>query len=317
LQIIKAGGIPKEGLGSTLNFILPTANIAHLLDADLIISQTAYMMDYRASDILNRGLELQGEGRVCDIMEILLDDPSIGPFQSRMDRAQALLDLTYDRAIKKCTTNPSEMLFSEYAMKEISRCDTLIFNDYRTLSFGYTPQIISRGWTPCSQAWWKGVIEQYSGPAHGNDIAIHYRWGDMAQRGAQTRDKWKLDITKVKRLVDIIRQENPKVLVNVYMKKSKENESENQLRQILAPLDGKYTIIEAAEDVEELAMMSKARYLILNSGSFSVAAAATSEAQVVVHNNGGAEDHWKALGIKHVFNYDQIDEGEFRKAVKL
>lgn len=306
LQVIKAGGIPKEGLGSSLGFITAAANIAYLLDAEFIITQTAEMMGYRASDILNRGVELRGGGRTCDIMEILLEDPGTGSFQGRMDRAQSILDVTYERAIKKCTTVPTEILLSDYAINEIARCDTLVINDYRT---------ISRGWTHCSQAWWKGVIDQYAGPAHGNDIAIHFRWGDM-YHVSQVEDKWRFDMNKVARLVDIIREENPGVVVNVYMKKSRENESERRMREILLPLTGDYNIIEAAEDVEELAMMAKARYLFINSGSFSTAAAATRAAQVVVFNNGGAHHHLAAMGIDHVFNYDQMDDAEFRKAVK-
>jgi hypothetical protein len=306
LQIIKAGGIPKEGLGSSLGFITAVANIAHLLDAELIFTQTAEMMGYRASEILNKGLELQGGGRTCDIMEVLLEDPGSGTFQGRMDRAQSILDVTYERAIKKCTTVPTEILLSDYARDELAKCDTLIINDYRT---------ISRGWTHCSQSWWKGVIDQYSGPAHGNDIAIHFRWGDM-YHVAQKEDKWRFDMTKVAPLVNIIRQENPSVVVNVYMKKSKENESERRMKEILAPLDGEINIIEAPEDVMELAMMSKARYLIINSGSFSTAAAATGNAQVVVFNNGGAHHTLGAMGLKNLFNYDKMDEAEFRAAVK-
>jgi hypothetical protein len=306
LQVVKAGGIPKEGLGSSLGFITAAANIAYLLDADLIISQTAEMMGYRVSDILNKGLTLEGGGRVCDIMEILLEDPSTGQFQARMDRAQSILDKTYERAIKKCSTVPTEILLSDYAIKELSRCDTLIINDYRT---------ISRGWTHCSMSWWKSVIDQYSAPAHGNDVAIHYRWGDM-YHVSQVENKWRLDMVKVAKLVDIIRQENPSVVVNVFMKKSKENESERKMRELLQPLTGDYNIIEAESDEEELSMMAKAKYLIINSGSYSTAAAATAAAKVVVFNNGGAHHTLGAMNLEHLFDYDHLDENEFRAAVK-
>jgi hypothetical protein len=306
LQVVKAGGIPKEGLGSSLGFITATANIAHLLDADLIITQTAEMMGYRVSDILNKGLELEGGGRVCDIMEILLDDPGTGTFQGRMDRAQGILDETYERAIKKCSTVPTEILLSDYAMKEINRCDTIVINDYRT---------ISRGWTHCSMSWWKSAIEQYSPPAIGNDVAIHFRWGDMYHK-ATTEDKWKLEMVKVAKIVDIIRQEKPDVIVNVFMKKSKENESEKRMREILQPLSGKFNIIEAETDVEELSMMAKAEYLIINSGSYSTAAAATGNAKVVVFNNGGAHHTLGAMGLKHLFNYDDYEESQLRAAIK-
>lgn len=306
LQIIKAGGIPKEGLGSSLGFITAVANIATLLDAELIISQTAEMMGYRASEILNKGLELKGGGRVCDIMEILLENPSYGNFQDRMDRAQATLDITYERAIKKCTTTPTEVLLSDYAIKELSRCDTVVINDYRT---------ISRGWTKCSQEWWRGVIDQYGGPAHGNDVAIHFRWGDMYHK-AQSEDKWMMDMKRVSRLVDIIREENPSVVVNVYMKKSKENESEKRMREILAPLSGDFNIIEAEHDVDELGMMAKARYLFINSGSFSTAAAATKNAQVVVYNSDSGRGTLEGMKLDHLYRYDRMDDEEFRRAVR-
>jgi hypothetical protein len=306
LQVVKAGGIPKEGLGSSLGFITASANIAHLLDADLIITQTAEMMGYRASDLLNRGLELRGGGRTCDIMEVLLDDPSTGTFQGRMDRAQSILDMTYDRAEKKCSTTPTEVLLSDYALREISRCDTLVINDYRT---------ISRGWTNCSMAWWASVIDQYGGEPLGNDIAIHFRWGDMFEV-SQIEDKWRFDMTKVARVVDIIREENPTVVVNVFMKKSRQNESLRRMRELLLPLSGNFHIVEAEDDVEELAMMAKARYLIINSGSFSTAAAARAWADVVIFNNGGAQHTLREMGLKHVFNYDRFDEDELRRAIR-
>jgi hypothetical protein len=306
LHVVKAGGIPKEGLGSSLGFITASANIAHLLDADLIISQTAEMMGYRASEILNIGLELRGGGRVCDIMEVLLEDPSTGTFQGRMDRAQSILDVTYERAEEKCRNTPTEDLLSEYALEEISRCDVLVINDYRT---------ISRGWTSCSMAWWASVIDQYAGEPHGNDIAIHFRWGDMFEV-SQIEDKWRFDMTKVARVVDIIREENPTVTVNVFMKKSRQNESQQQMRQLLSPLDGEFNIVEADNDVEELAMMAKARYLIINSGSFSTAAAARAWADVVIYNEGGARHSLQDMGLKHVFGYDHYEEDQLRQAIR-
>ena len=306
LQIIKAGGIPKEGLGSSLGFITATANIANLLDAELIITQTAEMMGYRVSDILNKGLSLEANGRVCDIMEILLEDPGTGTFQGRMDRAQGILDKTYERAIKKCTNVPTEILLSDYAMKEINRCDTIVINDFRT---------ISRGWTKCSMAWWKSVIDQYSPPSEGNDIAIHFRWGDMYHK-ALTEKKWKMDMNYAAKIVEIIRQEKPNVVVNVFMKKSKENESENRMREILKPLTGPFNILEAETDVEELAMMAKAEYLIINSGSYSTAAAATGAAKVVVFNNGGAHHTLGAMNLRNLFNYEDYDEAKLRAAVQ-
>lgn len=305
LQVVKAGGVPKEGLGSSLGFITAVANIATLLDADLMISQTAEMMDYRVSDILNRGLTLQN-GRVCDIMEILLEDPSTGPFQARMDRAQGLLDKTYERAIKKCTTTPTEILLSDYALKEIARCDIVVINDYRS---------ISRGWTHCAMAWWKGAIDQYSAPAAGNDVAIHFRWGDMYFK-ALNEAKWKMDMVKVARIVDIIREEKPDVVVNVFMKKSKENESERRMREILQPLSGTFNIIEAETDVEELSMMAKAEYLIINSGSYSTAAAATGNAKVVAFNNGGAHHTLGGMQLDNLFNYDTYEEEALRLAIR-
>lgn len=306
LQVIQAGGIPKEGLGSTLGFIRARANIAYLLDADFLISQTAHMMDYRASEILNKGVELNGGGRVCDIMEVLLEQPGYGDFRDRMTRAQSTLDETYKRALRKCTTHPNDEWLTDYAKEEIARCDVLIINDYR---------IYGGPWTRCNMAWWKPVIDQYSGPAHGNDIAIHFRWGDM-YHVSQIEAKWKTDMNKMAPLIDIIRKENPSVVVNVYMKRSEENESEQRMREILMPLSGDYNIIEAAEDVEELSMMGKARYLFLNSGSFSTAAAATNAAQVVVWNNGGAQHAFEEMQTKNVFNYDDMDIEEFRLAVR-
>ena len=306
LQIIKAGGIPKEGLGSSLGFITATANIATLLDAELIITQTAEMMGYRVSDILNKGLQLEGAGRVCDIMEIRLEDPGTGTFQGRMDRAQGILDKTYERAIKKCTTVPTEILLSDYAMKEINRCDTIIINDFRT---------ISRGWTKCSMAWWKGAIDQYSPPAEGNDVANHFRWGDMYHK-ALTEKKWMMEMDKVAKVVEIIRSEKPSVVVNVFMKKSKENESENRMREILSPLKGPFNIIEAETDVEELSMMAKAEYLIINSGSYSTGAAATGAARVVVFNGGGAHHTLGAMNLTNLFNYQELDEAKLKAAVR-
>ncbi|KAL7424489.1 hypothetical protein Q5752_000173 [Cryptotrichosporon argae] len=309
LQVIKAGGVPKEGLGSSLGFMNAVVNIAVLLDADFIQTQTATMMDYRASDIVNAGVTVRGGGRVCDVMEVLLPDPSVGHFQERMDRAQRLLDDLYVRAERMCHAgigNASEPLLGDYARAELARCDTLIVNDYRAVSFMYSP---------CSVRWWHGVIDQYSGPAHGNDIAIHFRWGDMYKK-AQVEAKWATNMTLAAHVVDIIRSVNPGVAVKVYMKKSVENESESRLREILAPLSGDFTIVQAGSDVEELAMMAKARYLILNGGSYSLAAALSGNAQLVVHNGANVAHKFEAMGLERVFDITAYDEGALREAAR-
>jgi hypothetical protein len=307
LQVIKAGGIPKEGFGSSLGFILATANIAYLLDADLYISQTATFFDYRASDYLNKGIEIQPNARFCDIIEILELDPAAGQFQERIDRSLTRLDQLYHETEQKCRNRDDRQVFSDYALKEMESCDVIIINDYR---------VISRGWTPCSQNWWKSVIDKYSAPAHGNDIAIHFRWGDMAYK-AKTEAKWKMDMTKVAPLVDIIREVNPSVQVRVFMAKSDANESQDELREILKPLSGEFEIVEAGDDIEELSMMGKARYLFVNSGSFSIAAAATRAAGVVIHNEGGARGSLEVgLQLDQVFGYDTLDPLVFREAVR-
>lgn len=309
LQILRTGGIPKEGLGSSIGFMRTAGNLAYLLDADYIISMTALMFDYRASEIVNKGLSLKSGGRVCDIMEVILHNPSDGHFQERMDRAQSYLDRLYQRGKQICQGELPEdtPLLDEYALKELDRCDTLVINDYR---------IVGGSWSPCNRAWWQDVIDSYqTGPRHGNDIAIHFRWGDM-YHVAQKEDKWKLEMAKVAPLVNIIREENPSVVVNVYMKPSRENESERRMRQILQPLAGEYNIIESSDDVEELSMMAQARYLFINAGSFSTAAAASGHAQVVVHNNGGAHHTLAEMRLKHIFSYDDIDLSAFRSAVK-
>jgi hypothetical protein len=306
MQVIQAGGIPKEGLGSSLGFLLHTANIAMMLDADFLITQTAQMFEYRASDIFNRGVEFRGGGTVCDIMEVLLTDPSSGTFQGRMDRAQGYLDELYDRGQRICRGETNEELFDEYAKAELARCDTLVFNDFRTHGTHHTP---------CTQKWWRDVISPYSGPAHGNDIAIHFRWGDVFMK-AQIEPKWKTDMTKVTPLVNIIREENPSVTVRIFLKRSRENESMDRLREILTPLSGDFEIVEAETDIEELSMMSKARYFFMNSGSFSEHAAATNNADIVVENGGGARSPLSRMSLKHVFDYNRVDLAQFRQAVR-
>jgi hypothetical protein len=306
MQVIKAGGIPKEGLGSSLGFVLYAANLAQMLDADFIVTQTAEMMGYRASEIFNKGVELLPGGTTCDILEVLLKHPGDGTFQGRMDRAVAYLDTMYERAQAICRGESTEDLFDDYALAELRNCDTLVINDYRAKGTHHTP---------CTKIWWRDIINQFSGPAHGNDVAIHFRWGDMYQI-SQISDKWRFNMTLITPLVDIIREENPTVSVHVYMKKSKLNESDRRMREILAPLSGDFTIIEAAEDVEELSMMAKAKYLFVNSGSFSEHAAATGQATVVIENGGGVRGPINRMALKHVFNYNKVDLDEFRQAVR-
>jgi hypothetical protein len=239
-------------------------------------------------------------------LEIMLNRPGEGTFQGRMDRGQGYLDELYDRGQRICRGESDEELFDEYSLGELARCDTLIFNDFRTHGTHHTP---------CTQKWWRGVISPYSGPAHGNDIAIHFRWGDMYFR-SQIELKWKTDMALVAPLVDIIREENPSVVVRIFMKRSKENESMERLREILAPLSGDFEIVDADSDIEELSMMSKARYFFMNSGSFSEHAAATNNADIVIENGGGARSPLARMSLKHVFDYNKVDKNEFRKAVK-
>jgi hypothetical protein len=133
---------------------------------------------------------------------------------------------------------------------------------------------------------------------------------------SQIELKWKTDMALVAPLVDIIREENPSVVVRIFMKRSKENESMERLREILAPLSGDFEIVDADSDIEELSMMSKARYFFMNSGSFSEHAAATNNADIVIENGGGARSPLARMSLKHVFDYNKVDKNEFRKAVK-
>ncbi|WWC60931.1 uncharacterized protein I303_103507 [Kwoniella dejecticola CBS 10117] len=310
LQVIQAGGIAKEGIGSSMGFILYGANIAGMLDADFLVTQTAQMFDYRVSDIVNRGIELRSGGRTCDILEILLSDPSNGSFKERQDRAMLLLDDLYERSrrIARKGKHSPEGIFTEYSLREIERCDTIIINDYRPVSTHHTPY---------TTRWWNNVISQYSGPPHGNDIAIHYRWGDVSNKGQGT-PKWHTDMSKVIPLVDIIREENPTAQLRIFMKKSKNNETREQLEELLLPLvlrEGD-EIMECATDVEELSILSKAKYLFINSGSFSEQAAATKRASIVVENGGGVFWPLKRMGLEYFFDYNKVDLVEFRKVVK-
>lgn len=100
------------------------------------------------------------------------------------------------------------------------------------------------------------------------------------------------------------------------MKRSKKNESKEELREILKPLSGDFEIVESDSDIEELSMMSKARYFFMNSGSFSEHAAATNNADIVIENGGGATSPLARMSLKHVFNYNKVDLGEFRRAVR-
>ncbi|KAL7424626.1 hypothetical protein Q5752_000310 [Cryptotrichosporon argae] len=312
----------EEGLGSSIGFLHAAVNLAVLLDADFLLTQTAGMMGYRVSDYINQGRGLRAGARVCDIMEVLLSDPGAGNFTGRMDRARAVLDATYAKAQAVCRLDPGDTaavsravaaagldpVLSDYARAELARCDALVINDHRVVSYG---------WSRCSMRWWRDTISPYSGPAHGNDVAIHFRWGDMYAI-AQTSDKWRFDMGKVARVVDAIRDANPTVAVRVFMKRSERNESDRELRALLAPLSGKFAIVEARSDIEELAMLAKARYLVINAGTFSTAAAATANAQVVVHNGAQqAKYTLNQLKLKHVFDYNDYDEGALRDAARL
>lgn len=321
LQVVKAGGVPKEGFGSSLGFLIPAVSIAQLLDADFIVSQTAEMLGFRASDYINAGVELQGAGRVCDIMEVILDEPmvSLGPFQERMDHAQGMLDALYKRAVNLCRMEIDGPLLSEWSRQEIARCDTLVINDYRSTSHYFNF---------CAESWWRGVIEphvprsrrsasQATSPTGAREsIAIHYRWGDMYKNIAGEA-KWRFNMDKVAHAVDIIREEHPGISVDVFLKPSEKNESEEEMREMLLPLSGDFNIVRAQSDIEELAMMGQAMYFIGNSGSFSIAAAATRRASVVITSDtthGRARLEMMQLG-KLLF-YDEMTDDDLRMAVR-
>lgn len=323
LQVVKAGGVPKEGFGSSLGFLIPAVSIAQLLDADFLVSQTAAMFGFRASDYINGGVELEGGGRVCDILQVLLDEPmvSLGPFQSRMDHALGMLDALYKRAVNLCRGEENGDLFwSEWARREIRRCDTLIINDYRSTShyFNY-----------CAEAWWRGVIEAYvpatrktpdqltSRTGARESIAIHYRWGDMYKNILQGEAKWRFNMVKVAHVVDVIREEHPGISVDVFLKPSERNESEQEMREMLLPLSGDYNIVHARSDVEELAMMGQAMYFIGNSGSFSIAAAATRRASVVITSDtSSGRARLEMMQLNKLLFYDEMTDEDLRMAVR-
>jgi hypothetical protein len=129
------------------------------------------------------------------------------------------------------------------------------------------------------------------------DVHVHYRWGDVVDLIQVNHEggKWNFDNAELERSIQSVEAcLGRKLSSNVFIKHSPAQESDQELRQIIAPIRQDARIIEGEDDIVDLYHLSQAKILAISGGTYSSAAAAIGKFSLVIHNG------W------HVWDYEHL-----------
>jgi hypothetical protein len=125
-------------------------------------------------------------------------------------------------------------------------------------------------------------------------VHVHYRWGDVVDLIQKHHDdgKWNFDNAKLERSIQSVEACLGHILTsNVFIKHSPAQESDDELRQIIAPIRQDARIIEGEDDIVDLYHLSQAKILAVSGGTYSSAAAAIGKFSLVIHNGWHVRDY--------------------------
>ena len=134
-------------------------------------------------------------------------------------------------------------------------------------------------------------------PLPPRDVHVDYRWGDVVDLVHAHCDdgKWNFENAELERSIRSVKAcLGRKLSSNVFIKPSPAQESDEELREIIAPIRQDARIIEGEDDIVDLYHLSQSKILAVSGGTYSTATAATGNFSLVIH------DGW------HVVGYDRL-----------
>jgi hypothetical protein len=301
--LVKVGGVPQEGFGSSLHFIKDGIRMARVLDADFYPVRTFDfdIFAYNAMDELNLGMDASKRNwnNMCNLHTSITKVGGHEPFPDRVVRLRKGVEQFIEQSKLMSRGEEFNATFIQDVRNNVQGCDVIVYADQEVHQ--------DWEWDDWTREWVHVAIRRNANIklAEGKalavpprDVHVHYRWGDVVDLIQKHHDggKWNYDQPKLERSIQSVEAcLGRKLSSNVFIKHSPAQETDDELRKIIAPIRQDARIIEGEDDIVDLWHLSQAKILAISGGTYSSAAAAIGKFSLVIHNG------W------HVADYDHLE----------
>ena len=305
--LIKVGGVPQEGFGSSLHFIKDAMRMAGVLGVDFAPVRTFDFAEfnYNAMDELNLGIDFSqyNWNNMCNLHTSITKVGGHENFPERVVRLRKGVDRFADEAKLVSKGLPHDGAYIDEVRANVAGCDVILFADQEVHQ--------APDWDRFPREWVRNAItrnasikiaQRKAKAVAPRDVHIHYRWGDVVSKIKEHHDggKWNFDNEALEHTIASVETcLGRKLSSNVFMKRSPWQESDEELRRIIAPIRQDARIVEGEDDIADLLHLSEAKILAVTGGTYSSAAAAIGRFSLVIHNGWhvGDYDHLVADGV--------------------
>ncbi|KIW71819.1 hypothetical protein PV04_00051 [Phialophora macrospora] len=297
--LVKVGGVPQEGFGSSLHFIKDGIRMAHVLGVDFYPVRTFDfdVFEYNAMDELNLGVDSSKRNwnNMCNLHTSITKVGGHEPFPDRVVRLRKGVERFIEEAKLMSQGEKYDEEFIREVRQNVEGCDVIIYADQEVHQ--------DWEWDDYTRPWVAEAIrrnaaiklaEGKANPIPRRDVHVHYRWGDVVDLIQKHHDegKWNFDNVRLERSIHSVEAcLGHRLTSNVFIKRSPAQESDDQLRQIIAPIRQDARIIEGEDDIVDLYHLSQGKILAVSGGTYSSAAAAIGNVSLVIHNGWHPRDY--------------------------
>lgn len=307
--LFKVGGVPQEGFGSTLQFMKDGMRFARVFDVKFAPVRTFDFpeFNYNVVNELNRGLDFSklNWNNMCNLHTTITTLGGHENFPERIVRLRSNVEKLIRESRQMSLGEQYDDTWIEEVRENVKDCDVILYADQEVHQ--------DHEWDPFTQEWVKEAITRNADIkiAAGKaqvvepcDVHVHYRWGDVVDNIKQYHDdgKWNFDNEALEQTIKSVEKcLDRKLTSNVFMKRSPKEESDDELRSIIAPIRQDARIVEGEDDIVDLLHLSQAKVLAITGGTYSSTAAALGKSSVaLVITNGWHQtdyDHLLRDGI--------------------
>ncbi|KAJ9606240.1 hypothetical protein H2200_009201 [Cladophialophora chaetospira] len=297
--LVKVGGVPQEGFGSSLHFIKDGIRMAQVLGVDFYPVRTFDfdVFEYNAMDELNLGIDSSKRNwnNMCNLHTSITKVGGHEPFPERVIRLRKGVERFIEESKAMSRGEEYDEEFINEVRQNIEGCDVIVYADQEVHQ--------DWEWDYYTRTWVAEAIRRNAAiklaqgkarPIPSQDVHVHYRWGDVVDLIQAQHDggKWNFDNTRLERSIRSVEScLGRKLTSNVFIKHSPAQESDEELRKIIAPIRRDARLIEGEDDIVDLFHLSQAKILAISGGTYSSAAAAIGKFSLVIHNGWHPADY--------------------------